>query len=182
MSDAEVEKVLSELRERVRVHTRLQTPPGGNPNSVHELDWARDRHLESLKANLAVMERTWNQLPPLISYRRGWLSRLELWLKRLIKTATRWFTWEQVNFNSATANSLKAALAVLAMQQRTLQEIEAQLNQLLTNETEPSNRAPVNHDGGEPGFGTDQEIEILAARIEELRASKSNSADPRATS
>ncbi|MDQ3746519.1 MAG: hypothetical protein M3444_19275, partial [Acidobacteriota bacterium] len=83
--------------------------------------------LARLQANLSTTERTWSRLPPLISYRRGFAARLELWLKRQIKRAAHWFTWEQVNFNSAVHHALGDALAALAAHEQRLAAHEQRL-------------------------------------------------------
>ena len=126
MVDTEVENVLREIRERVRgqslarltgeastVAWDVAEPPSGEASPSSSLP--DTGALARLEANLATTERAWNKLPPLASYRSGWLARLELWLKRQVKRATHWFTWEQVNFNSATHHALRDALAALSV-------------------------------------------------------------------
>lgn len=120
MVDQEVEDTLREIRERVldesaRVRTgeQLTARPEGAPPAAAEA--ARAPHangrastdaLARLQANLSTTERAWSRLPPLLSYRRGLAARLELWVKRQVKRALHWFTWEQVNFNSAVHHAL----------------------------------------------------------------------------
>ena len=125
MTDTEVENTLREIRERVRAESQaLARTRGGDgdvapgPSSDDEGAAARAR----LEANLAVLERTRDKLPPLLSYRSGLAARVELWVKRQIKRATHWFTWEQVNFNSAATYALRDALAALGAQERRLAE------------------------------------------------------------
>ncbi len=192
MNNSEIEKVLAEIRERVRLHLKEQEPVA-DPASV-ELRAANHPALDSLPANLSIIQRSWNKLPPLTSYRKGWVARPELWLKRVIKRVTHWFTWEQVNFNSATANSLQALLALLAEHDQALSELRKQLEQLLLKVTElqiefrglPKNghfressvkEGQTAVSGGEAGTSErqqllDAEIKILIERIEELRALK----------
>ena len=79
--------------------------------------------LSRLRANLATTERAWSRLPPVVSYRRGAVARVELWLKRQIKRAAHWFTWEQVNFNSAAHSALADAHSALAAHERALEEL-----------------------------------------------------------
>jgi hypothetical protein len=86
--------------------------------------------IESLKANLSVIERSWNRLPPITSYRHGRIAQLELWLKRFFRKVTYWFTWEQVNFNSATANSLKEVQSLLSAHEQVLKEVRDQLEEI----------------------------------------------------
>jgi iron-sulfur cluster repair protein YtfE (RIC family) len=145
MVEREVEDILSEIRERVRAeappspaHRRVRDASSG----VVSLDAAAvsferadagagdeaQEALARLEANLATAERAWNKLPPLMSYRTGALARLELWLKRQIKRATHWFTWEQVNFNAASYHALRDALAALRAYERQLSRLEAALD------------------------------------------------------
>jgi hypothetical protein len=81
------------------------------------------------QANLAIADRARDQLPPLTTYRRGLSSRIELWLKRLIKRLTHWFTWEQVNFNAAVNHSLNDTLSALQKLERQLSTMKAELDE-----------------------------------------------------
>ena len=128
MVDQEVEDTLREIRERVlaesaREHAgeHLTAQPGGaaavatgSAQAPHVNGRVPGDALALLQANLSTTERAWSRLPPLLSYRRGLAARLELWLKRQIKRAAHWFTWEQVNFNPAVHHALGDALAALA--------------------------------------------------------------------
>ncbi len=122
-ADMEVAEVLREIRERVRAeamtaHNSLSTSTqnGHSAATVEATD-----ALSQFEANLSVTERAWDKLPPLLSYRHGITKRIELWLKRCIKRATHWFTWEQVNFNAAANNALRNALVILrAYEQRSI--------------------------------------------------------------
>jgi hypothetical protein len=208
MSHNEVEKTLKEIRERVRVQIRNQHHlPGSRPAPLSEghpasrlesqltaqPDSINATRLESLRANLSVIQRSWNKLPPLTSYRSGWISRLELWCKRLLKRASHWFIWEQVNFNSATHNSLEHISALLAAHQQMLVELYKQLERLTDTAAElgaeiEGLRAKVDttaHQQSPPGSRAvptaetltddrpkpiNSEIDNLARRIEQLRA------------
>jgi uncharacterized protein YpbB len=156
----------------------------------------REAELESLKANLSVIERSWNRLPPLTSYRSGWIAKLELWCKRVLKKASHWFTWEQVNFNSATSNSVRDILLVLSAHEEMLSELKSKLEKLSkainelppewqqlpasdgddfamqTRAVEPVSQAAVNSSIAERHRLIDSEIDSLAGKIEELRARK----------
>jgi len=79
--------------------------------------------LDRLHAGVVSARRAQNQLPPITTYRRGLVARLELWVKGKLKNATRWFTWEQANFNAATVTSLESI-------QRLLAQLEAGLSDL----------------------------------------------------
>ncbi|HKZ01019.1 MAG TPA: hypothetical protein VJ180_02195 [Pyrinomonadaceae bacterium] len=158
--------------------------------------------IESLKANLSVLQRSWNRLPPLTSYRHGWVADLELWCKRVLKRASHWFTWEQVNFNSATSNSLQDVMAVLSEHEELLTELKEQLEKIAcaAAEVQVNLQALSTNGGPKDSFSDertqgdkprvarmvdsgntssddqhiliDSEINSLARRIEELRAMK----------
>ena len=200
MPDTDVEKTLREIRERVRVQIRRQTPV---PDAqLSEPRQANRAEIESLKANLSVIQRSWNRLPPLTSYRHGWVADLELWCKRILKRASHWFTWEQVNFNSATSNSLQDVMAVLSEHEELLTELKEQLEKiacaaaelqvnlqaLSTNGGPKDSFSDERTQGDKPRVARmvdsgntssddqhiliDSEINSLARRIEELRAMK----------
>jgi predicted nucleic acid-binding Zn-ribbon protein len=142
MADLEVERTLREIRERVRAETAAleAAPARAHVGGEHELRAGRlteatrgEREafaaeaLARLDANLATTERAWSKLPPLLSYRRGWIARLELWLKRQVKRATHWFTWEQVNFNSGAHHALRDARDALAAHEHALAALKADI-------------------------------------------------------
>lgn len=81
--------------------------------------------LEKLHAALVAARRAQDQLPPVMTYRRGFIARLELWMKRRLKSATRWFTWEQANFNTATVTSLESTARLLTQLEAALSELRA---------------------------------------------------------
>jgi hypothetical protein len=84
--------------------------------------------LARMDANLSTTGRAWSRLPPLLSYRRGASARFEIWLKRLIKRAAHWFTWEQVNFNSAVHHALGDARSALVLQEQALARAREELS------------------------------------------------------
>ncbi len=121
MVNEEVENILMEIRERVRSRelapsSRVE-PPMENGSGESIVGSRENVDLSGAKARiesyLTTTARAWDRLPPVISNRSGALARCELWLKRLVKRATRWFTWEQVNFNAATHHALLDTLAAL---------------------------------------------------------------------
>lgn len=134
MVDQEVEDTLREIRERVLAESARERPgehltaqPGGaaavaagSAQAPHVNGRASGDALARLQANLSTTERTWSRLPPLVSYRRGLAARIELWLKRQIKRAAHWFTWEQVNFNSAVHHALGDTREALAAHEQRL--------------------------------------------------------------
>ena len=141
MVDQEVENTLREIRERVLAESAQALPAeqlaaptngagaaGGEAAQVPQANGrASGEALARLQANLATTERAWPRLPPLVSYRRGLVARLELWVKRQIKRATHWFTWEQVNFNSAVHHALGDAREALAAHEQRLAAHEQRL-------------------------------------------------------
>src|SRR2546423_12893646 len=139
MVDHEVENTLREIRERVLAESRSRAEAQGQSPAGQSLtpDGATAEHaaddgpaveaLARLQANLSTTERAWSRLPPVLSYRRGAAARGEPWLKRQIKRAAHWFTWEQVNFNSAAHNALDAAHHALADAHRALSDALAAL-------------------------------------------------------
>jgi hypothetical protein len=134
MTDTEVETTLREIRERVRAEvgaaTRGATVPARDAvdaGDAGDANGAQTDSLARLDVNLATAERAWSRLPPLVSNRRGWPARLELWVKRKIKRAAHWFTWEQVNFNSAVYHALRDTRAALEDSQRRLEASQQQL-------------------------------------------------------
>ena len=121
---SDVETILNEIRERVRAEERTAAPPldvtpqTQSPNGLLEPAVTRNENLERVAAGLSVTARSWDRLPPIVSNRRGFSARLELWIKNSFKGLTRWFTWEQVNFNAAVHHALKDLLAVVAAERQ----------------------------------------------------------------
>lgn len=148
-TDAEVERVLLEIRERLRAEESGDEPDG--------VDARRREALARIEASLAVAARAWDRLPPVMSDRMGWRARAEVWIKRVAKHATNWFTWEQSNFNAAATDALRSALAVLREQDEErarlherLEALDADLRDLrqLRTEVERLRRgAPSNGNG-----------------------------------
>jgi hypothetical protein len=150
MAETEVETILREIRDRVLAERRagqnaiVGLDAGGSPTvregsngskGVDEAGLATTRVVESESAqNLSLINsyltttaRAWDRLPPLVSNRSGFGARVELWLKRQLKRATRWYTWEQVNFNAAAHHALRDLLPLLAAQDTELRNLRAQL-------------------------------------------------------
>jgi small-conductance mechanosensitive channel len=134
----EVESILNEIRERVRSDHEPGHPAPVVPahdarvtNSlVHgqaESGAGESESLSRLSAHLTTTARAWDRLPPLYSNRRGTTARLELWLKARLKSMSRWFTWEQVNFNSAVHHALTETLHALSAHQQELHGLRAEL-------------------------------------------------------
>ena len=143
MAESEVESILREIRERVLSEqrggrdisaTRPAAPDGGNGAGESLQQITRDENetltaesLSLINSYLTTTARAWDRLPPLVSNRSGLLARVELWLKRQLKRATHWYTWEQVNFNAAVHHALRDLLPVLAAQVAQEQELRRQV-------------------------------------------------------
>ena len=125
MVDEDVESVLNEIRERVRAQpvprqTHVSRSPAGNGvgDLTAELAERPDitpAETRSLIASyLTTTARAWDRLPPIVSNRSAAFARIELAIKKYFKRATRWFTWEQVNFNAAVHHALRDMLRTLS--------------------------------------------------------------------
>ncbi len=90
-------------------------------------DTFAQQNLSLINSYLTTTARAWDRLPPLISNRSGFSARVELWLKRQLKRATRWYAWEQVNFNAAVHHALRDLLPVVAAQDTELRNLRTQL-------------------------------------------------------
>jgi predicted transcriptional regulator len=88
------------------------------------------KEVADLRSTLEVTESTRDRLPPLTTYRSGLLASLELWIKRQLKRGTHWYTYEQVNFNSAVHASLRDILNVLSRYEQQIASIESRMAQL----------------------------------------------------
>lgn len=119
--DLEVESVLAEIR------GRLRAPAGADVARAAD---RRSRALAQLEADLSVTARAWDRLPPVVSDRRGAAARLEVWVKRLLRRATYWLTWEQINFNAATNDALRLVHGLLAEREAELAELRARVAEL----------------------------------------------------
>lgn len=135
---SEVETILSEIRDRVRADQEQRSASGtlvvqGEPGAESLADPTAEsgsgsaESLARLSAHLTTTERAWDRLPPLYSNRSGTAARLELWIKARLKSLSRWFTWEQVNFNAAVHHALSDTLEALRTHGQELLEIRADL-------------------------------------------------------
>jgi hypothetical protein len=82
--------------------------------------------LTLIDSYLTTTARSWDQFPPLVSNRRGLSGRIELWLKRFFRRGTRWYVWEQVNFNAAIHHALRDLLPLLAAYEHELESRRAE--------------------------------------------------------
>ena len=151
--DSEVEMILNEIRERVLAEERAATPGLGvtqkteSRNGLMPPALGRSETLERVEAGLSVTARAWDRLPPVFSNRRGALARLELSIKNSFKVMTRWFTWEQVNFNAAVHHALNDLLTVVAAQRENLvahtqkfEDVEREFHSLLDRQAQEFQR------------------------------------------
>jgi hypothetical protein len=147
----DVEAILKEIRNRVVSEDRApEVSSGSEPWNGSAPQSNQSESLARVSAHLAVTTRAWDRLPPVFTNRHGTFARLELWLKRACKPLTRWFTWEQINFNraikdaltdvvdilKADAQELATLRAQLAYEAKERREVEMRLNAILTRVTE----------------------------------------------
>lgn len=134
MIDQEVETVLREIRERVTSQPNLSGQISGNGVKSQPATTATMGHssepISLLNAHLTTTARAWDRLPPVFSNRSGTAARIELWIKARLKALTRWFTWEQVNFNAAVHHALGETLKTLRQHEITLAAINEELASL----------------------------------------------------
>ena len=134
----EVESILNEIRERVRAdENQREAASALTIRNGHGLDSSPSpstiatgpESLARLEAHLTTTSRAWDRLPPVFSNRSGMAARLELWLKARLKSLSRWFTWEQINFNSAVHHGLSDALEGLRAHEQQLIRMQTELKQ-----------------------------------------------------
>ena len=131
----DVESILNEIRDRVRAEhdpggvpvTAVQSEPAQASLAHANAENGNSESLIRMSAHLTTTSRAWDRLPPMYSNRKGGMARLELWIKARLKSLSRWFTWEQVNFNSAVHHALAETLHALAAHQQELARIRAEL-------------------------------------------------------
>lgn len=121
MPDIKVEDLVRSIREQARESAARQPDP-----SVSSSNGARP--LARLQTSLTITARTRDQLPPVTTYRGGLLARVELWVKRVLKRVTHWYTWEQVNFNSSVDSALNNTVAILQSNEQRLAILQNELN------------------------------------------------------
>ena len=144
MAETEVESILREIRERVLAEQRASrdgaatlpavtnfgtgesdlSPRGARPD---DSDALAEEKFSLISSYLTTTARAWDRLPPLVSNRSGVIGRLELWLKRHLKRGTRWYSWEQVNFNAAVHYALRDLLPLLSEHEHELGRLRARV-------------------------------------------------------
>lgn len=138
MAESEVEIILREIRERVLSEQKRSTPAtppdannGNRPSDIsltaneQPLDNSTTEKLALIEAHLVTLSRAWDRLPPIVSNRSGFMAAIELWIKRHLKRATRWYSWEQVNFNASVHQSIRDLLQVLNSYQQEFERLQA---------------------------------------------------------
>lgn len=138
----EVEDILREIADRVRVEQAMATTSQPNGQSDDARLSPAQTADSSLKASLARIDsyltttgRAWDRLPPVFSHRTGGVARLELWIKNFFKRTTRWYAWEQVNFNAAVHHALRETLSALSVLQANTRQLVTEY-ELLSKRTE----------------------------------------------
>jgi hypothetical protein len=128
MVDHEVAQILADIKRRVG---NAQERPLAASSVVAENSAASIAPASSVNgfASLSVMARAWDRLPPVVSNRTGTLVRLELWIKEKLRAAFRWFTWEQINFNSATYQTLLEVVESLKAYEQQFAELRHALDE-----------------------------------------------------
>lgn len=132
MVDTEVETILREIRERVRAEQQQTASVTSNAREAGangalasgDSTPKATEALARLEGYLTTTGRAWDRLPPVVSNRSGALARLELWIKRRLRVATRWYAWEQINFNAAVHHALRDVLEALSAFEQQLQRIQ----------------------------------------------------------
>src|SRR5438270_11601245 len=128
----DVGTILNQIRERVvwEENARIAGTSVSNPaaSSNGPAPGANQSEaLTRLPEHLIVTGRAWNRLPPIFSNRRGALARLELWIKNSCQRLTRWFTWEQINFNRAVHDALIDVTKVLMTEAQELTALRTKM-------------------------------------------------------
>lgn len=86
--------------------------------------FASDERFDRLRSHFEIARRAHDRLPPLTTYRRGPLARLEIWLKRRVSKLTHWYVWEQINFNSAILQIINIIYELLSELKGDLTELQ----------------------------------------------------------
>ena len=166
MVDQEVVDILAEIRQRVSAAATAESEPNhvtreNSPasSSPHSSVSAKDY------SGLSILARAWDRLPPVVSNRTGTSARLELWIKSKLKRASRWFTWEQVNFNAATYHTFLDLIE--SLRAHGLYELREQLSS--TREEVIASQQLLSNDFKDQRSALLSEISTLRAHIEDQR-------------
>jgi hypothetical protein len=129
MVETDVELILGQIRDRVRATHQPAAGSNGVDGSAVVSNAPSVSGAETLaliNSYLTTTARSWDQFPPLVSNRKGLSARIELWLKRFFRRGTRWYVWEQVNFNAAIHHALCDLLPLLAAYEHELENLRAE--------------------------------------------------------
>jgi len=134
MVETDVELILGEIRDRVRATHQARAVAANDVDSSAVTRNAKPgvsntEALALISSYLTTTARAWDQFPPLVSNRKGFSARFELWLKRFFRRGTRWFVWEQVNFNAAVHHALRDLLPVLVAYEQELETLRGEAAQ-----------------------------------------------------
>ncbi len=176
MPDAEVEIILREIREQVHAEEERNARHRENAataiNESHSSTASNGQGLledrqEAVRIDtqFSTIARAWDRLPPVVSDRRGWTARLELWIKGHAKNAMRWFTWEQVNFNAAVHHALKDTQEALTILEQRLESVRSDVRAESANlEAQQAERATLEQKSAE----LNQEVAALSDLVGKL--------------
>jgi DNA repair exonuclease SbcCD ATPase subunit len=128
MVDQEVEDILRQIRDSVRAEERMNLNAPTGPTSSN-LDLSADTPAPQTYPNVSTMARAWDRLPPVMSNRSGVVASFELWLKSILKRGSRWFTWEQINFNAAVHHTVREMIGTLAVHEQQIGALKMQLEE-----------------------------------------------------
>jgi len=160
---------VDDLVRQIRTEARAQG--AGSPDKLAALG-SINGDLDRLHAAVVNARRAQDQLPPVTTYRRGFVARLELWVKGKLKNATRWFTWEQANFNAATVTSLESTQRLLAQLEAGLSDLRSSLH---GHEFTESDRSIADIDGRLAKL--ESSVESLLKEIQTERAEQTRRID-----
>src|ERR1041385_6240757 len=162
MVDTDVESILGEIREQVRASRAAQpasTETLGKASSGLAAGPSREHEdaLALINSYLSATGRAWDRLPPVVRNRSGLPARIELWLKGNLRRATRWYAWEQINFNAAVHQTLRDLLPLVAAQQQEINTLKGLRTDLTRQIDELRTELDARH----------QEIEYLTSDLRE---------------
>ena len=126
MVDQEVEEILKQIRDTVKAEEQQINRERFELKSQNG-DLTSPSQPSSTYPSISTMARAWDRLPPVISNRQGALAALELWLKRVLERGSRWFTWEQINFNAAVHHTFREMVSTLAIYEEQITNLRTQL-------------------------------------------------------
>jgi hypothetical protein len=182
MVDQEVVDILAEIKQRV------VSAKSSEPTTQHSTNGASPAQPTiPLAGNhdyaaLTVLARSWDRLPPLVTNRTGTAAKIDLWIKAMLKKAFRWFTWEQINFNSGTLQTFRELIDSLSLQQQQLASIQQQLSTYEEHLQKLADRLVSAEDQNEQVRASFGDLRALIARQQadlnaklETRASQSSS-------